>query len=546
MTQPSNRRVPVFVMFTTLAALAGCDEATPEVDGETEAEAAGDPSDEVNEEGTGAAQVRANNTRSRSAGPDAIRPVIEGIDFGDDAGWVRHNTVQIVVDAKDNVGVEQVCLTWLRTCREWVDYDPEGVEFVLPRGMGPHTVRAWVRDAAGNISAMARDTVGIDARPPVDGSITATPIAGGVRLDFSGYADRESGIVGYRVVGRQNGSAPRCSSESSVYWDGTEAGVTLTGLRAGDHAMRVCAVDAVGRMSPGAIVTAGPRPESDAPEVASFVIDGGAEWVSDRDVNIQLEVEDASAVYRMCFSEGRSCSAWQDFSEDTTARLSAGTGMKTLYAWFEDAFGNVSEPVGVDVGLDLSPPTDGTLTLTHAPSAVVLAWPGAADPHSGIAEYSVRMAFDTAPVDCSTGTEVYRGPNATYTQTGLVSGQRYGFRVCAIDESGWTSVGLTGTITPLAEYDSPIATRFVINDDMVETYDRYVEMSLTATDATGIARMCISNTTTCATWQPYQTTFNHTLASGGAGTRTVYLWLEDTLGTQSATPFTDQIEFLVD
>ncbi|MBL8617969.1 MAG: fibronectin type III domain-containing protein [Deltaproteobacteria bacterium] len=546
MTPPKSRRAPLFLMFTTLAALAGCDEATPEVGADFEAEATGDPAEEVNEAGTGAAQVRANNVRSRSAGADTSRPIIQGLNFGDQDGWVRHNTVQVVVDAKDDVDVEQVCITWLRSCRDWVDFDPEGVDFLLPRGMGPHTVRVWARDAAGNISAMARGSVGIDARPPVDGTVSATPIAGGLRLDFSGFSDRESGVVGYRVVGRQDGAAPRCSVMSAIYWEGVEAGVTLNGLQAGDHALRVCAVDALGRMSQGTTLNAGPRAESDAPQVTSVVIDGGAEWVSDREVDVQVEVEDASSVERMCFSEGRSCSAWQDFRAETTVRLSAGTGMKTVYAWFEDAFGNVSEPVGVDVGLDLSPPTDGTLSLSHAPSGVVLAWPGAADPHSGIAEYSVRMAVDSAPSDCRSGAEIYRGPDTTFTQTGLTSAQRYGFRVCAIDTSGWTSTGLTGTITPLAEYDSPVATRFVINDDMVETYDRYVELSLSATDATGIARMCVSNTPTCSTWLAYQTTFNHTLATGDEGTRTVYLWLEDSLGNRSATPFTDQIDFLAD
>lgn len=542
--KPSNSPTLTVSAVSTLIALAACAPADPTL---TAADAdAGDPADEVNEDGTGAAQVRANNMYGRSSGPDTARPIIQGLDFGDQDGWVRHNTVSVVVDAKDNVGVEQVCITWLRTCRNWVDFDPEGVEFVLPRGMGPHTIRAWARDAAGNISAMGRGTVGIDARPPVDGTVSATPIAGGVRLDWTGFTDRESGVVGYRVVGRQNGSAPYCTNDGMVYWEGSDPGATLSGLRAGDHALRVCAIDALGRMSTGATVTAGPRPESDAPAVAAVEFEGGAEWVAQREVDVTVDVSDESAITRMCFGEGRSCTAWQDFSAEATYRLSAGSGIKTVYAWFEDAFGNVSEPFGVDVGLDLTAPTDGALTLAHAPSAVNLSWTAATDSQSGVAAYSVRMAFDSAPNDCSSGTEVYRGADTTYTQTGLVSAQRYGFRVCAIDETGWVSTGATGTLTPLAEYDAPEVTRFVINDDMVETYDRYVEITLAATDATGISRMCVSNTPTCATWQPYQTTFNHTLATGGAGTRTVYLWLEDSLGNQSTTAFTDQIDFLVD
>ncbi|WP_289460445.1 hypothetical protein, partial [Klebsiella pneumoniae] len=91
--------------------------------------------------------------------------------------------------------------------------------------------------------------------------------------------------------------------------------------------------------------------------------------------------------------------------------------------------------------------------------------------------------------------------------------------------------------------DAPTVNRFVIDDDRVETYDLYVPVQLSAADATGVARMCLSNTPTCGTWQPYQTSFNHRLASGAAGERTLYLWLEDTLGNQSPEPFTDTIDY---
>jgi hypothetical protein len=118
--------------------------------------------------------------------------------------------------------------------------------------------------------------------------------------------------------------------------------------------------------------------------------------------------------------------------------------------------------------------------------------------------------------------------------------------VCLWDQAGNLSRDQTFTVTAAGETTPPTLTALRLDGGATTARDRELDVEIDATDATGIARMCISNTTTCATWQPYQTTFNHTLASGGAGTRTVYVWLEDTLGTQSATPFTDQIEFLVD
>ena len=547
MSKHPSRSLALF-LFSTLAA---CEATEPTGDGsidgyDDEADVlVGDPAEEVNEDGTGAAQVRASNSRSRS-GPDSTRPLVQALDFGDTDGWVDHRNITIVVDAKDNVGVEEVCITNQRACRDWVPYDTEGNAHRLPRGMGPHTVRVWARDAAGNISAMFRDTIGIDARRPLDGTVTATPVPGGVRLDWADFTDRESGIVGYRIVGRQNGAAPYCSVERSVYWEGNAGTATITGMRAGDHAMRVCAIDAQGHMSTGTIITAGPRAESNAPSVDVFTLDGGDNWVADREVDVHVEVSDESAVYRMCFSEELSCRAWVDFAPDSTFTLSPGSGEKTVRAWFEDAFGNVNEAAIANTGLDITAPTDGTLSMTHLPSAVRLDWPGATDDDSGIVEYIVQMADDSAPRTCSDGVEVYRGAEPTAVINGLTSDFRYGFRVCAIDEVGWVSTGLTGQITPLAEYDPPTVSHFVIDEDRVETYDLYVPVQLSAADDSGVSRMCLSNTPTCGTWQPYQTSFNHRLASGPEGERTLYLWLEDSLGNQSVTPFTDTIDYLTE
>jgi hypothetical protein len=547
MTQYPSRSIGLF-LFSTLAACAPTEQATDEYNeelGDESDELIGDPEDEVNEDGTGPADVRSANSRSRT-GADTARPLVQGIDFGDSNGWVDHRSITIVVDAKDNVGVTEVCLSNTRACRAWVPFDSEGNDHRLPQGVGPHTVRVWARDAAGNISGMFRDTVGIDAKRPRDGTVTASPIPGGVTLNWADFTDPESGIVGYRIVGRQNGAAPYCTVERSIYWEGNAGTATITGMVAGDHAMRVCAIDAQGHMSTGTIVTSGPRAESNAPVVRALQLDGGDDWVPSRTVDVQVDVVDESAIMRMCYSEDTTCRAWTDFEPNTTFTLSPGSGVKTVRGWYEDAFGNINVAATDQIGLDLTAPTDGELTLSHLPSAVRVAWPGAADADSGIVEYVVVMADDTAPRSCSEGEEVYRGTAVETVVSGLTSDFRYGFRVCAIDDAGWMSAGIADQITPLAEYDPPTVTRFVIDEDRVETYDLYVPVQLQAADATGIARMCLSNTATCDTWQTYQTLFNHRLASGAAGERTLYLWLEDTLGNQSAVPFTDTIDYLTE
>jgi hypothetical protein len=54
--------------------------------------------------------------------------------------------------------------------------------------------------------------------------------------------------------------------------------------------------------------------------------------------------------------------------------------------------------------------------------------------------------------------------------------------------------------------------------------------------------MCISNTTTCATWTAFAATKAWTLPTGN-GTKRVYAWFRDTWGNRTpiATPYTDTI-----
>jgi hypothetical protein len=529
----------VFLGLTTLA-LVGCEQS--EYGNEFE-EAYTEDGELLHEGEEG--EFEASAERGASAGPDTTRPTTQDLTFGSGGAYVNRRDINVKITAKDNVGITEMCLSNTTACTTWEAWRSSGTTFRLPAGIGPHTVRAWVKDAAGNISAMYREDIQIDSRAPTDGTVTPTPIAGGVSAAFTGFRDNLSGIVRYRVVGQLGAVSPRCTDTSKVYWEGTTTTANFTGLRAGSHAMRVCAFDAAGWMSTGVDFISGPLDDGAAPVVADVTVNGGAEWVSDRDIDVEFDVTDASAITRMCITEARACatSDWQDFEANTVFTLSAGTGQKTVRYSIRDDFGHESALASIVVGLDLEAPTDGAVNLAYAPSAVDLSWTGYDDDLSGIYEYVVVQDYDVAPADCESGTEIYRGPNTSYRATGLISDQRYGFRVCAVDEAGWMSVGETGTMTPRAEYDAPVFTNITLYEGFAETYDLYIPVSVTATDAHNIVRMCINNDPVCDTWQPYQTEFYHTLATGATGTRTVYFWLEDELGNQSATPTTRTITY---
>lgn len=76
-----------------------------------------------------------------------------------------------------------------------------------------------------------------------------------------------------------------------------------------------------------------------------------------------------------------------------------------------------------------------------------------------------------------------------------------------------------------------------VNNGAAKTAGLRVRLALRASDnpgGSGVAQVCISNTTRCTKWQPYSTTKAWTLAKGKAGTRAVYVRFKDKAGNVSA------------
>ncbi len=74
----------------------------------------------------------------------------------------------------------------------------------------------------------------------------------------------------------------------------------------------------------------------------------------------------------------------------------------------------------------------------------------------------------------------------------------------------------------------------------VYTRSESVTLSLSASDTSGVAEMCISNTNSCSVWEPYKSSKSWTLTSGN-GTKMVYAWFKDKMGNSNTSPFSDSI-----
>jgi hypothetical protein len=101
------------------------------------------------------------------------------------------------------------------------------------------------------------------------------------------------------------------------------------------------------------------------------------------------------------------------------------------------------------------------------------------------------------------------------------------------DEVGnrtWKTVGDT----------TPPTGSITINGGATYTNSSSVTLALSATDPSGVSQMCISNTTTCSTWETYAASKSWTLTTGDGG-KTVYAWFKDTAGNADATPYSNAI-----
>ncbi|MFT3842147.1 MAG: S8 family serine peptidase [Myxococcaceae bacterium] len=249
---------------------------------------------------------------------------------------------------------------------------------------------------------------------------------------------------------------------------------------------------------------------------------------------LALSATDPAGVAQMCISNSATCTAWQTFASTASWTLaSGGSGNRTVYVRFKDALGNASASAATaQVAYDITAPTQGTIASTLSDKQVELHWSGFTDAVSGVASYTLVYATGTAPASCTAGTSLYSGTATTFTQTGLTNGTTYGYRLCATDGAGNTSVGVTATARPVPEQAPPVGS---VTIDSGDSYTRATAATLTlsATDASGVAQMCVSNSASCTAWETYATSKSWTLTAGSSGTRTVFVSFRDVWGNTS-------------
>ena len=229
--------------------------------------------------------------------------------------------------------------------------------------------------------------------------------------------------------------------------------------------------------------------EGEAPVVA-ITLEGGAEYVNERGVDVSLSVQDGTApATEMCLAnveEGMpdECTDWTTLATQSQWWLASRQGDKMVAVWVRDDSGRTSSPAIAEIALDTIAPEDGELSATWSADAITVS-ACATDDRSGVDEYLlVYAAGSTAPETCDDGTVGYAGAATSATLEGLDSTSAYSFRVCAWDVAANLSEGADGSVAASGE----IAGTVLIDGGAEYANDRAVTLELDAPGAVEIAQ----------------------------------------------------------
>lgn len=403
---------------------------------------------------------------------------------------------------------------------------PPATGTISTAGEGTKTLYAFTRDAAGNVSAAATDTVIYDTTSPTATLNLTLALTNNLTVAFTagGNDGAGSGINGYCV---QESSTPPAAGSACF------SGVAPTSrtLTPGDGSRTLYAFtrDTAGNVSSAAsdsIVV-----DTTAPTVSFDIVPGQS---SSTTVSVTVSGTDpsGSGVNGYCVKTTSTTPASNDacfnVSAPTSRSVSSGDGVKTLYAFTRDAANNVSAVASDTVLLDTTGPTTtlNVIPLASNSLTVAIEVSGNDGTGSGVTHYCVK---DTAaPPPSAHACFVATAPtDATLVTLPLEDGVETVY--------AWTKDAL-GTRSVLTASDTFILDRVVptVSFDITPslTNSTTVAIALTGNDTggSGVKGYCVQQSPTppAANADCFSASSPATATiSGGDGTKTLYAFTRD-------------------
>ena len=329
---------------------------------------------------------------------DTAAPV-GSISINDGASYTNSTTVTITLTATDDVGVTGYYVSEDSTVPSasasgWTSVSStasynETLSYSLSSDDGSKTIYVWYKDDAGNVSGTASAAIIVDTTLPLvtisSPTSNSTYTSASSTISLGGSAsDSLSGITGVTWSNSRGGNGTATGTASWII-----AGISLS---VGDNVITVTAVDNAGNTGADAITVAysvstptptptptqtpTPKPSDTTPPDGSVSINSGASYTNSTTVTLNLSASDSVGVtgYYIAassLSPLASASGWTTITSTTSYHdavsytVSGSDGSKTVYAWYKDSRGNVSNTASDDITLDTASPT---ITITSPTS----------------------------------------------------------------------------------------------------------------------------------------------------------------------------------
>ncbi len=397
---------------------------------------------------------------------------------------------------------------------------------------GTLNLYAWVKDAAGNISAPKLFSSSVDFSPPKVTSFTVPSFVDGLTIPIAGFTATDNvGVTGYLV---NKGTTPLASDGA---WSATPP-KSYTVSSGGTVILYPWVKDAAGNISSIASGAFCQTVTPSHPTVTSFVVTNGAGSV----LNVSMTATDDTSVisgYQITTTATAPPATGAGWSAiPLTSYTATSSGTFTLYAWVKDLAGHVSPAKTASATITLTKPmvtgfAVGLQTATNVVSITTFTSNLAA----GTGYYLITEA---AATPSATNGGWFTTPPASYSFPYGTSGSKtlYGW---VKNAAGTVSASLSATIS--LDSQIPIVSSFVTPSIAPKTTVPIT--TFTATDNIGVTGYLITQSSAKPSLRDpgWSATVPTSFTVAGNSFQMIYAWARDAAGNistpRSATTYVD-------
>ncbi len=290
---------------------------------------------------------------------DRVPPTINKVFVNDGGKWVTSTKVTINMDVSDASHMQINNTTAIANMVMWEPFSPKKVDWNIIPGDGEKIIYMRFKDPANNITDVASTEITLDTKPPT-GEFT---INAGDK--FTNDPDKLVNLF----ITTTDGKGMQITNNpdfTDVKLEPVRDSVMNWQL-IGEDGMKTIFVrlrDEAGNYS--SVLTSSIVLDRYPPSDLGLVINEGQEWVRNpaRRASVQLNARGASH-YKLGETPDLDKQKWEVYKNVTTWIFSEQEGEKSLYAFFKDPAGNVSNLIKATIMLDYTPPICEEFTIDN-------------------------------------------------------------------------------------------------------------------------------------------------------------------------------------